>query len=88
MVNKYTVMPCAVKVSISCFDRVKSSIATPAIVAERPCPEADSGNLDVSLFRLQLESFGKRHLGGFTFGNLSDLCVEGFLRLVRATFNA
>ena len=58
----YTIMPCAVNMSITCFDRMKSGITTPVVAAKCPCSKTDGGDLDWTLGRLHLHCLWERHV--------------------------
>lgn len=62
-----TVIPCAVKMPIPCFERLKSSIVTPAGIAKRPCSKTNSGDLDISIDRSHLQSLRERHVSDLRF---------------------
>lgn len=44
----YTIVPCAVNVPVSNFERLQSSVVTPVIVARSICPKSNAGNMNVA----------------------------------------
>ena len=70
--EKYTIIPCTVKMPVAGFQGMKSGLVTPPIVAKSLCSEAYSGNVDFPLNTSHSHCLWEGYVDGCMFRGCSE----------------